>query len=266
MGSWSESCGVSGIEIAEGDEAYVCRVAKTQRVEEFGPFYHYVLASPLVKGVYRDYGGLELTDTPEMCSLLSKTLNKEEPLTVGSEWEDYGERFWVRADVFDNVLPSLERDFGYVYDPDRKESVPSKTIASQTEWWAGQIALAIAEAKEKYDSYKAFAEQVKEKDHETVLKAAKMLAEHAMMSRLSYSKSPLKNLLSQAIRDGQSTDAIVEAELREYRLYGAMFELRKMLVPSERVGPQHGGLFASLAFHEACVSIEKNRKKEYECN
>ena len=63
MGSWSESCGFSGIEIGEGEVAY-CLLMNDKKHGSLndGGFMHYRPTTTLIRGTYNDYGQLTINE------------------------------------------------------------------------------------------------------------------------------------------------------------------------------------------------------------
>jgi hypothetical protein len=125
MGSWSEGCGISGIEIECGDAAYACLLKPNKNdLYTHGAYNVYTPASPLLKGTYNDYGQLLVDDSQdiidafaeETCIHVKNGMDFAFNSTTDAEtYKMIDHRiFFVRADVME-FLPNLPRDFPFVW-------------------------------------------------------------------------------------------------------------------------------------------------------
>src|SRR5690349_9155524 len=75
MGSWAEGCCISNLEIAPGDRIVVGFLKKA-RYDGHGGFAKYEPATPLLRGVYDDYGGCDVKDTDANKALFLAVLKR----------------------------------------------------------------------------------------------------------------------------------------------------------------------------------------------
>ena len=115
MGSWSESCGLSGIEIGEGEYAYVAFLGAPKYKGEFGAESNWDLKTPMIRGFYNDYGYLHVEDDEAILAIFNELSGLS--LKNGDDFEDRDDhavegrqRFWVREDVHKS-LDALKQDF-----------------------------------------------------------------------------------------------------------------------------------------------------------
>lgn len=124
MGCWSESCGVSGMEIPDNARCYMLTLVPDKYDK-----HTYRMGIPPVLGTYDDYGGLDLL---ENCPALN--------LKIGDNWRPEREdKFMIDAQVFD-FLSTLEPDFTYGDRP--------KTVGEAAERWMADAHKQIKEYRE----------------------------------------------------------------------------------------------------------------------
>lgn len=102
MGCWSESCGLSGLEIRNGDDIYLA----TLKPSKYYP-QSYDFVMPPLKGTYDDYGGIDLTEDYPFGPFNLKIGDNYSPGLL-----DARDGYIVAASVFE-FLPSLELEFSY---------------------------------------------------------------------------------------------------------------------------------------------------------
>ncbi len=238
MGSWSESCGFSGIEIGEGEYAYVMLMEPASyRGTDFGPYNVYEPSTTLVRGFYNDYGILKLDDDQGVIDIFCK----QSGLTLenGGEYHDRDEdgkifvvsgqsRFWIREDIF-NRIGEIQEDFGMC-------------------WQNGECF--------KYETVKEGVDlRMNHLRDDLGVIAAKGYTNNETLRFLA----PTYNLYE--IKNNEPT---IEAIRRNLLLHRASDELRKKLVPSEKIGPQHGGSFVIKQYAKMLLEVEAERESRLE--
>jgi hypothetical protein len=254
MGSWSESCGFSGLEIAHGDPALVMLLE--QKPQESGPYNLYGPRTTLIRGTYNDYGSLEIDDLPE----ITEIFNKQSGLTL-TQGIDFDtdmlnglelDRFWIHGEIFDRLI-LLKKDFPYTWISG--QSVKVSTIGESIDLHG-------------FENLKSFKQAVAEiqvdgnDDLSAVLRQLRRLTGRGFAGGYD----TLSQFYQQAYDDladkaGDST-ALFEAKRRNDVLASAAGELRKKIVPSEGVGPQHAGHIASVQFAKFILEIQDLRTKD----
>lgn len=267
MGSWSESCGFSGLEIGEGEEAYVMVLKGPTFSYDHSPFDLFVPVSPLIKGTYNDYGYLTIEDDDAVLA----TFNKQTGLNLqqGDDFDrDHIEgmtskklgdnffRYWIHGSIFDR-LGELCPEFPYVYQ--EGGSVKIKNINEAVDEIIGRQLREIKVISEDIANAK--------KDSEGDANSRAMnIALLLMRSRLSSSSDRLMEVYNTMLQDsivaGEDHAGILTAKRRLSLLQMAAYELRKKIVPSEGSGPQHNGEVASTMFSNIILETQEARRKE----
>lgn len=266
MGSWSESCGFSGIEIGEGESALVAFLGKP-KYAEFNGETHFEFRTPLTRGTYNDYGYLTVAEDEGILALFNHLTGLS--LKNGDDFNgcDHAvselQRYWIRQDVFD-ALPALQQEFPYVYRRETKGSVKVKNIGAAAEIHIADLKKACAEIeaiREKWSGIQLSEEDTPERRMELAL----LLSERPITEVLGYRLGGINWCeLFNKPPEGVSFDDLIEAYRRYYIIGYAACELRKKFVPSERGGPQHNGEIASVQFAKSIIAIQKERKKRWD--
>ena len=267
MGSYSETCGFSGMEISESDSAYVMLLRGPTYEQGHGPFDLFVPHSTLLKGDYNDYGYLRVDDDEAIVALFNKQTGLK--LQNGDDFsldmlDETGDRklgenlsrYWINSLVFDR-LGEIKPEFPYVYV--NNESVKVSTITE---------ALDLIEARDRAD-YEKFAVRIKEihSDPESTERDRAMEMALLMMSMRQGSSTDrlataYHTAMVELIQAGESWEGVLPAKRRNSILSYAASELRKKVVPSEGIGPQHGGHIASVQFANIILDVQKERAKD----
>lgn len=268
MGSWSESCGFSGIEIGEGEAALVAFLGKP-KYAEFNAETHYELRTPLIRGTYNDYGYLTVAEDEGVLALFNHLSGLS--LKNGDDFSGCGEhfvkgldRYWIRQDVFD-TLGALKQDFPYFYDRAAQKSVKVKDIGAYTDKHLDVVRGAVAQATEARAKWEELADSLKDLPSGERFRLIKSAGGLHFREAFGYGHSGLDwfSLFNEP-PEGITSDALIEAYRRHFLLTYAAVELRKKFVPSEKGGPQHGGEQASCQFARSILAIQKERKKRWD--
>lgn len=269
MGSWSESCGFSGIEIGEGEEAFVAFLGTAKyRGESFGGSTFFEMRSPLLKGTYNDYGYLNVQDDEGVVALFNHMTGLS--LQNGEDFQDRDahaieglNRYWIRRDVFDSLL-SLKPDFPYHYSRKTNKSIKFKKIGDGIELFDKEFQAALIEQEE----IKKVWEQVMAVGYDKVPNEVRQLLHSRPLNELIGHSDTAINWFDlfapEAPIAGVTTEDVMTVYRRHRILRYAASELRKKFVPSERGGPQHGGEEASCQFARAILKIQKERKSRWD--
>lgn len=242
MGSWSEGCNLSGIEISEKEYAYVMLIARNDGSFNDGASMFYKPVSTLIRGYYNDYGQLCVEDNEDMIKIFNEITGldlKNGDQFTGSNLNEGVYRWWIREDIFQQ-LEELEDDLPWVWLPN-KERVEAKTVGKGADIWAAHMLGKIIEME--------------------------------ITDNLDFA-SALMHLTS-IFRDTSLIDLELliqkdrpEARLKAHRdvkfLTACMTELRKPFAPGESIGPQHGGDQNSILLAKSIISIQKKRKKRFD--
>lgn len=273
MGSWSESCGVSGLEISEQDDAYVCLLVPNSH-QAFGAADLWKPATTFIRGSYDDYGILRVSDDPSVI----KVFNEQSGLTlINDDGFDRdilenctvkgAERFWIHSGVFD-FLPDIKQDFGYHYSRTGAEhkSIKVKDIAESATLTLADIKTVYHKQKKIYDERQlslSQAESTSPETQEIIMESALLLMEHSFYNVIGDRENDTNYLrwFQLAVPRGDDPTPLLEAYRRNFVVAYALGELRKKFVPSERTGPQHGGAGA-LAFFSANIALLAGQRLE----
>lgn len=234
MGCWSESCAISGLEIGAYQDAVVMIVeAPTSKsYDNYGTFSRFVPVCPPTFGQYSDYGDLEDDndkDLPFFLNSLEAARRKFDPDTK-SHMDYMNQMWWVRKDVWD-FCDSLPLEFSYGDRP--------KTVGE-----------CVTRQREKILEYvKEVRETVAESDEDVKLRRLfrSMSSSSRDLFQLGYLSNDLtmnyKHQLDEAIENNNDevVNNIIEAVGRLLKVSIMCYELRRVVCPSTKIGPQHGG-------------------------
>ena len=269
MGSWSESCGFSGLEIGEGEEAYVMVLKGPTFSYDHSPFDLFVPVSPLIKGTYGDYGDLTIEDDDAILAVFNKQTGLD--LKQGDDFDrDHIEnmtskklgdnffRFWIHGSIFDR-LGELRQEFPYVYQ--EGGSVKVKDINEAIDQMEGRQLREIKSLAEDL----ANAKKDSEGDANSQAMTIAMLLMSARLERHSdHLMEGYNSMIQDAIVAGEDYTGILAAKRRLSLLRMAAYELRKKIVPSEGIGPQHSGEVASTMFSKIVLETQEQRRGRYD--
>lgn len=246
MGCWSESCAISGLEIGAYDEALVMVLEKDDSdYEGHGPFSRYKPVTPLVWGKYSDYGDIEDVNTCDplyFTAWLEKARRDLDP-DENDHMSFMSKFYWIRKDVWEH-LDNIPHEFSY---GDR-----AKTVGESIQRLRDEANNYVTEKRKKIDNRNGKDPQ----SHEELIEDLMwdMQFDRNLLG-LTYDHgniaSTLKNAFSNAIKDNDQDQIqnIIEAAMRVVKLNMVCYELRKIVAPSTKTGPQHGGYEAA-----ACLS------------
>jgi hypothetical protein len=268
MGSWSESCGFSGLEIREGETAYVMVLRGPTYENGHGPFDLFVPHSTLLKGTYNDYGYLSVEDDPEILTIFNEqtgllleqnddfSLDMLEQIPNRNMGDNYS-RFWIHGEIFDR-LGELEPEFPYVFLNGKSIKVSSINemldLKGQDDVnYLNKLVNAIAKIKEE-----ALVSR------EASIELALLLADARLTRSSDGMMAGYSTLCQERIKEGKDFDSVLAAKRRLSVLSIAAGELRKKIVPSEGVGPQHGGKEASVVFANIILETQTKRDVDQE--
>jgi hypothetical protein len=269
MGSWSESCGFSGLEIGDGEVAYVLLMSNSKHGSlNDGAFINYSPVTTLVRGTYNDYGYLKVEEDEKVLAIFNDQAKLE--LKNGDDFSlDMLDgradvrRWWIHGSMFD-ALPSLKPEFPYFSSRlGGYTSVKIKNIGESAD-------KRIAEIRTAYQAGRIeFAQRVAKL---TGTESVELIEAISCLSKFS-----LRELFGYGERDGygarfqealkanvEDVEDLIEAYRRTYVLGYSLTELRKTLAPNESCGPQHGGEVALDQFAVALRRILRERKKRWD--
>jgi hypothetical protein len=268
MGSWSESCGFSGLEIGEGEVAYVLLMTDKRGSLNDGAFMNYAPTTTLLRGTYNDYGYLTVEDDDAVLAIFNDQAKLE--LKQGDDFSiDHLDgrterRWWIHGSMFD-ALPSLKPEFPYFST--RLGDYKSEKIKNIGE----SAAKRIAEIRTAYQAGRAewverTATLADHPDRDELLTSMSCLSRFSMRDLFGYSeRSGYHERFQDAmIANVEDVEGLLEAYRRTYVLGYALIELRKTLAPNESCGPQWGGEVALDQFAVALRRIIRERKKRHD--
>lgn len=272
MGSWSESCGFSGIEIGEGEEVLVGLVGKP-KYSDFGGETHFELKTPMIRGTYNDYGYLSVSEDEGVLALFNHlsglTLKNGDDYCGNDHFVPEMKRFWIRRDVHDS-LRDLKQDFAYYGSRDGDggfKHIKVKNIGHSVDLHIADIKAAVEKSVADKEKWTKLLEgtDLKDMSPEDRHKYVSSLCGTSFRDVLGYGHNGIDwhAILCNPPLEVSHADAI-EAYRRWHLLMYAASELRKKIVPSEKGGPQHGGEQASCQFARAILKIQKQRKKRWD--
>lgn len=258
MGSWSESCGFSGLEIGCGEIAYVCLLRKP-RYFDHGPVSYFEPVTTFIRGTYNDYGYLEIADDQGVLDIFNKQAGLD--LKQGEDFDidhvpSEAYRYWVHGSVM-HALSDLKPDYASHYDQATKTMVKYKTIGDGIE-------LHLSEVIQHYSKELPRFQERMQRDLHDRLEHALLMSNFGEIFGYGDRQPNYVLLLQDAMQSGvEDITPIIETYRRNLLVRVAASELRKKFVPSEGVGPQHGGETASIAFAKSIVKIQAERKKRW---
>lgn len=269
MGSWSESCGLSGIEVGEGEVAYVGFLGKPKYAGSHGASTDWEFKTPLLRGKYNDYGYLHVEDDEAVIALFNEHSGLS--LKNGDDFADRDEhlvpdmrRYWVRGDVLE-ALEKLTPEFPYFWPRSKKvdKHVRFKNIGEFAELRLADVRAALAKAKEAKEKWNALLASLPKPDMSEHLD---VLMDLNLRDVFGYGLQGVNwcELMNTAIGDDAKLEALLTAYRRDVVLEYAAVELRKKFAPSECIGPQHSGEVASCQFARSILAIQKQRKKRWD--
>lgn len=233
MGCWSESCAISGLEIGCNDEAVVMllRPVSEKSYDEFGAFSRFVPVCSPTYGTYSDYGDFEEdndSDSKYFLDGLEKARRIYDPETE-HHMNYMSQMWWVRKDVWD-FCDTLPLEFSYGDRP--------KTVGE-----------AVSRQKEKIMDYVREQKEILAEPNEDqkLRRLFRMISSARDLFGLGYLDGRLVNSLKQELDDSieagndEAIGNVVEAVSRLLKVTCMCYELRRVVCPSTRIGPQHGG-------------------------
>lgn len=265
MGSWSEACGFSGMEIGEGEVAYVMLMKQHNGSLNDGAFHHYTPTTTLVRGTYNDYGYLNVEEDESILAIF----NQQADLNL-KNGDDFSlshldgrpnvHRWWIHGSAFD-FMPTIVPDFPYASTTDEEgkyKSVKISNIGEAQDVFYQKVAADLQKALEKA---RALASK---SDPEKSEGLADLLFEMSMNRTFGY-RTPAFDpaRLTKEILAGTDPAPRLAAARRISTLGWAMGELRKALAPCESTGPQHGGAEASVQFANFLIKTQAERGKRW---
>lgn len=268
MGSWSESCGFSGLEIREQETCYVMLLEGPKNYESHGPYNTFAPLTTLLKGSYDDYGHLGVDDDEEILKLFNLqsglTLANGDIFSLDMLDGRAVSRFWIHGSVFDR-LGEIKQEFPYYFE--NGQSVKVKNLGETLE-------RANAEKLRNFNACAATLSALKKEAEEdgsekaqyhrdlqmelAIMRLDRHSSSFSMLPVMKFYNAHRETLLT----EGGDTKAFFEAQQRNILLEWAANELRKKIVPSEGSGPQHSGEVASVQFAQMIIDIQKDRCPE----
>lgn len=259
MGSWSEACGFSGMEIGEGEVAYCLLMKQRNGDLNDGAFHHYAPVTTLLRGTYNDYGYLHVEDDEAMLAIFNEQAQLE--LKNGDDFSlsmldgraDI-HRWWIHGRAVD-FLPTIAPDFPYgrgFDDEGKYKSVPVKNIGEAQDIFYAGVRRQLDIARDKLA------------ESGSMIDAAFVVAKYSVGQLWGYRPvaiSPTK--LMDDLKEGRDVQPRLDAAQRISTLGYAMGELRKALAPCESAGPQHGGAEASVQFANFLIDAQAERAKRW---
>lgn len=255
MGSWSEACGFSGMEIGEGEVAYCLLMKQHNGSLNDGAFHHYVPVTTLLRGTYNDYGYLNVEEDEGVLAVFNEqaqlNLKNGDNFSADHLVGKAGiHRWWMHGAAFD-FMPTIRPDFPYASTTDdegKYKSVPIENVGEAQ-------GVFFENAKRRIDRLIEL-DRENEGADSAVLKA---IGRMRMAEVFGYRASPLdRDKLIEEMIAGAGQPRL-DAYRRITTLGWALGELRKPLAPCESTGPQHGGEEASLQFANFLIEAQEAR-------
>jgi len=224
MGSYSEACAISGMEIAMGQDCLVALVAP----KKWNPS-EYEIIQPPIRGTYNDYGYLRVNDP--MGALFG--------IESGGDYEpmEHGTPMWIDGKVFD-FLGNIRGEFGH------------STFFEDWQGHSEKLDRAIAQAREDKILWTSGALARPERPSD------RMLWDGAIIRVID--EGPTADRIVAAILADKPLDQIISAYKRQFIVAIACDHLRKGIVPTFR-GPQHGGGEGLIQFYEMVLTEARAR-------
>ena len=270
MGSWSESCGFSGIEIGCGEVAYVMLMDNCKGDLNDGAFIHYSPTTTLLRGTYDDYGYLKVDEDEAVLAVFNKqsglSLKNGDDFSLDDLDGRTERRWWMHGGMFD-FMPTIKQDFPY-YGMRRGgyKSVKVKNIGHAADMHVNEVRQTYEELRASIaDRMKTFKDS---DDPEQVMAMALLLSDRGLTDIFGYGRrraGGYREMIQEAAKANlDNIEGILEAHRRTFLVGYALSELRRTLAPNESCGPQHGGEQASCQFARAILATQKQRKKRWD--
>lgn len=240
MGSWSESCGLSGMEINYEDEVYYAtlkQVAPNRMGRSYGVLWEFDLLP--VRGKYNDGGGIELLEAYNFGGYKLKK-GDEYPTpddVVGDNkprLEIHARTYMIRADVYDLLL-----------------DLPSSQTWKDSDTIGAKVRHACEKIANAYSEMKAQPLRTKGGDFNDLYMKANMKFSDACMREQESGHGNVPNVYQSFEKYG---GAFMPFYLRAKMIQEAAGELRKTVQPSVAYAPQ-GGTPAQLPFLRAILKL-----------
>lgn len=256
MGCWSESCAISGLEIGAYQEAVVMFVKPISEdsYTEFGAFSRYSPMCAPTYGIYSDYGDFEdegsQIDSKYFLDELEKCRRHFDPDTE-HHMKYMDKMWWVRKDVWE-YCDSIPLEFSYGDRPKTVGELIDTQREKIMEYVKEQLNIC-AETDEDLKLRRLF---------RNVISARDIFGLGHIDGNFVVN---LKIKLDEAIEAGdhQTIADLVESALRILKVSSLCYELRKIVCPSTRVGPQHGGYEAILHLNTFTLAKCQEHFAEY---
>lgn len=264
MGSWSEACGFSGMEIAEGEVSYIMLLGKPKYGSGYRAGAYFEPFTTLIRGTYNDYGYLRIADDRAVLDVFNAQAGLD--LKIGDDFSlehlegrPEAHRYWVHGSVVE-WMPEIKQDFPYFSQRlGGYKSTKVKNIGGSTAMRLDEIRRAHQSMRDKY------AEAVKR--HAEDLELALLVSDHSFREIFGYSEDTLDysaRFQKSATEGEENIDGLIEAYRRNWLIEYAAQELRKRFVPTESAGPQHGGEIASRQFARFLLKAQTERAKRWD--
>lgn len=239
MGSWSEGCAISGMEIAEQDECYVALLTPHKY-----NYQEWSIVIPPVKGRYDDYGTIRVLDEEPYKTLF----DIPDVWTPLEGLESLGDKevlpFWIHATAFD-CLSILKREDGGTVGRDFLKHIQK---AEKT----------VREVFKKRDERLALLPLSANSSNQLAL-SSNQLALYEIEAAFGTMHSAWE-YMGERVYSEQPFDILKEAYRRCFVLDCGARELRKRLSPQNGShGPQWGGERALFQFYK--VILDATEKK-----
>lgn len=271
MGSWSEACGFSGMEIAGGETAYIMLLGKPKYGSGHRAGAYFEPFTTLIRGKYNDYGYLTIDDDQTVLDVFNSQAGLD--LKIGDDFSiDHMEgrsehhRYWVHGLAVD-WMPEIKQDFPYFSQRlGGYKSTKVKNIGESTVMRLDEIRRAHEIMRVKYAAA-VKRHEANPDDRADALELAMLVSDHSFREVFGYSEDTLDystRFQKSATAGEENIDGLIEAYRRNWLIEYAAQELRKRFVPTESAGPQHGGEIASRQFARFLLKAQTERAKRWE--
>jgi hypothetical protein len=256
MGSWSEACGFSGMEIGEGDVAYCCLISDNPRGSlNDGSFRHFAPTTTLVRGTYNDYGYLHIEEDEALLALFNQQAQLE--LKNGDDFSlDHlngrtEDRWWIHGRAFD-FMPTITPEFPYSYDREDNKCVKIANIGEAADRHIQTIRDYVVQARKDMDEIK----KMDDPERRAIMTEIKIFGMN-LSNVLGYGNKPGLNreAFTNAVKNGDDIEPYLTSYRRVFILGYALGELRRNLARNESIGPQWGGHVALRQFGNFLVEV-----------
>lgn len=283
MGSWAEGCCISNLEIDQGTPIVVGFITK-RRFEDLnsGAFGVHTMVTPLLRGEYDDYGGMDIKDTEENKALFLTVWNKlllkddpeADPLTefqndniraaYGHEEAPKGLIMWMaRQDAFD-MLRTVRHEYSYENTKTVGAS-EEKTILTMLEGLKDIEALKRTLSIWDDEELGKILDEKADEGRSASPTEMKIHYLNAAMGRTDETIPAVRQLLLMIIAhldDATAVERYVRAIAEIQMLRNGLGELRKALLPLFRTGPQYDGWLAVEDYAKFLNKKVRERKVE----